>query len=97
MAGVDIPTVQALMGHQSITMTMRYAHLSPEHKRDAVARLTKGATGTATGTSPEEAKTAARVGAQVVDAAEENSGRYWARTSDPQLVRGSEPDDGNVE
>ena len=29
MAGVDIRTVQELMGHSTITMTMRYAHLSP--------------------------------------------------------------------
>jgi integrase len=39
MAGVDLPTVQALMGHKTIAMTMRYAHLSPEHKRAAVAVL----------------------------------------------------------
>lgn len=32
MAGVDIRTVQELMGHKSITMTMRYAHLSPKHR-----------------------------------------------------------------
>ena len=29
MAGVDIRTVQELMGHSTITMTMRYAHLFP--------------------------------------------------------------------
>lgn len=36
MAGVDIRTVQELMGHSTITMTMRYAHLSPEHLKQAV-------------------------------------------------------------
>ncbi len=36
MAGVDIRTVQELMGHSTITMTMRYAHLSPAHLRAAV-------------------------------------------------------------
>ena len=87
MAGVDLSTVCELMGHESITMTMRYAHLSREHKRDAVERLTRGATGTTTGTSPDEAKTAARAGAEVAGVTEENSGRYWARTSDPRLVR----------
>jgi site-specific recombinase XerD len=40
MAGVDIRTVQDLAGHKSIQMTMRYAHLSPDHKLDAVDRLT---------------------------------------------------------
>jgi integrase len=39
MAGVDIRTVQELAGHKTITMTMRYAHLAPEHKRRAVAKL----------------------------------------------------------
>jgi integrase len=39
MAGVDIRTVQELAGHRTITMTMRYAHLGPEHKKRAVARL----------------------------------------------------------
>ncbi len=36
MAGVDIKTVQELMRHKSIEMTMRYAHLSPDHKKRAV-------------------------------------------------------------
>jgi len=39
MAGVDITTVAALMGHKKIQMTMRYAHLAPAHKLDAVERL----------------------------------------------------------
>jgi hypothetical protein len=39
MAGVDIRTVAELMGHKSLQMTMRYAHLAPEHKAAAVAKL----------------------------------------------------------
>jgi integrase len=39
MAGVDLRTVQELMGHKSITMTLRYAHLSPDHKRAAMEAL----------------------------------------------------------
>jgi integrase len=39
MAGVDIRTVQELMGHKTLAMTLRYSHLSPEHKLDAVQRL----------------------------------------------------------
>lgn len=39
MAGVDIRTVQELMGHKSILMTMRYAHLAPDHQRAAVEKL----------------------------------------------------------
>ena len=39
MAGVDIRTVAELMGHKTIQMTMRYAHLAPEHQLAAVQRL----------------------------------------------------------
>jgi integrase len=56
MAGVDIRTVQELMGHKTIQMTCRYAHLGPQHRLAAVQRLcdtekalSEGATLTATG------------------------------------------------
>lgn len=39
MAGVDLKTVQELMGHKTIAMTARYAHLSPAHKLSALERL----------------------------------------------------------
>ncbi len=39
MKGADLKTVQELLGHKSIEMTMRYAHLSPNHKQTAVERL----------------------------------------------------------
>ena len=39
MAGVDIRTVQELMGHKTIAMTLRYSHLSPDHKRKAMETL----------------------------------------------------------
>ena len=45
MAGVDLTTVKELTGHKTITMTQRYAHLSPAHKLDAAERLTRRATG----------------------------------------------------
>ena len=57
MAGVDLHTVQELMGHKTIAMTLRYAHLSPAHKLDAVQRLTRptDAAHRATGRSGPEA------------------------------------------
>jgi len=39
MSGVDLATVQKLLGHSNITMTMIYAHLAPEHLKAAVERL----------------------------------------------------------
>ena len=39
MAGVDIKTIQELLGHQTFEMTLRYAHLSPHHKKVAIEIL----------------------------------------------------------
>ena len=39
MAGVDLGTIQELMGHKSIQMTVRYAHLAPTYQLAAVERL----------------------------------------------------------
>ena len=49
MAGVDIRTVQELMGHSTITMTMRYTHLSPTHLRTAVNKASLGLMASKTG------------------------------------------------
>ncbi len=58
MMGVDLRTVQELMGHKDIRMTCRYAHMSPGHKLEAVELLAQWGrnrnygTGTTTGTDP---------------------------------------------
>ena len=36
MEGIDLATVRELLGHKSIEMTLRYSHLSPNHKAKAV-------------------------------------------------------------
>lgn len=40
-SGVDIVTVQNLLGHYSVVVTQRYTHSSAEQKRKAVENLTK--------------------------------------------------------
>ena len=39
MQGASMKVIQDLLGHASIVMTMRYAHLAPEVARDAVRLL----------------------------------------------------------
>ena len=68
------------MGHRTLAMTLRYSHISPGHRLDAVQRLNpptdaaRSDTGTDTSETTPEAVAAA--GAEVVDLA----GRFeWRR------------------
>jgi len=53
---INIRTVQELMGHKDITMTLRYSHLAPKRTLGAVQQLSEPvmeiATGTKTSTEP---------------------------------------------
>lgn len=55
MRGVSLMAVKELLGHESVEMTLRYSHLSPDVKRDAVKLLdapTPSANGNLTATEP---------------------------------------------
>jgi integrase len=39
MAGVDLVTLAALLGHSRVQMVMRYAHPVEEHKIEAIYKL----------------------------------------------------------
>jgi Phage integrase family len=73
MAGVELRTVQQLMGHKTIQMTCRYAHLASEHQLAAVERLAtnpitqaaiSGPTDTRTDTTAKESHSAPQVRVQ---------------------------------
>ena len=52
MAGVSLRTLAELLGHRTLAMVMRYAHLAPAHLRDAVERIAGTPTDTTTDTNP---------------------------------------------
>jgi site-specific recombinase XerD len=61
MNGVPLRTVQELMGHKTIAMTTRYAHLAPEHMARAVESLVTIQSKSGTHQTPRSAtKTATR-------------------------------------
>ena len=85
MKGVDLPTVQALMGHKSISMTLRYAHLSPAHQVSAVRKLDGESVTSVRETRPTTAPRLKSVRKPSVIRGN-FGGRCRFRTCDPRLV-----------
>jgi len=112
MAGVDIRTVQELMGHSTITMTMRYAHLSPAHLRAAVNRaslgesMTSSKVGTVTKTVTNDVRQPEGEKEEITEAVEElakvGGGAERVRTAASQFCRllpyhlGTAPHEGGI-
>src|SRR5262249_21138156 len=76
---VDLRTVQELMGHKTITMTLRYSHLSPAHQLDAVQRLNRAPTDTTTDTTSEVVSEAEMPRGDVIELSGEK--RSWRADS----------------
>jgi integrase len=93
MAGVDLRTVQELLGHKTLAMTLRYAHLSPEHRLEAVQRLNRPGSGDASITSSitdrsGRSRVAATGAVGVLDTPDElSSGGALDRTGDLGIMR----------
>ncbi len=81
VAGADLRTVQELLGHQTIEMTLRCSHLSPGHQLEAVERLNAQPTGTTTGTEAETAESENETKAEVAGFPGEN----WRARQDSNL------------
>jgi len=41
LEGIPLRTIQDLMGHKTVQMTVRYSHLTPDHRMDAVEKVGK--------------------------------------------------------
>ena len=85
MAGNQLLTVMELMGHKTITMTMRYAHISAEYLHNAIETLGGGETGTTAGTKKTGSARRAKNASQVRGPFAEKRAGDRGRTGDVQL------------
>lgn len=66
MRGVSLKELQELLGHSSLAMTRRYAHLAPERLRSAVSRLEGLTAGDSTSSSAQASTQDARPAEEVL-------------------------------
>src|SRR3954469_7871611 len=81
--GAPLNTVRDLLGHSTVQMSLRYAHLAPDQRREALAKLNE---------KPIPAHTLRLpwIGVQAGSAypIELNGGKGGNRTLDPGIMRG---------
>ena len=83
MEGVDLVSVKEILGHRDIQTTLRYAHLSPTHLRDAINRGSLFGTGSKTGTEQKQKEPAPTgAGSESLEGAEE---KLWLGDQDSNL------------
>jgi hypothetical protein len=82
MEGNDLRTVQELMGHKTLAITLRYAHLSSSHLHAAVERLSRP-TDITTDTEEPSNEAVAAAGGKVLDLPRDSSEPSRDRTEDP--------------
>ena len=84
MKGASLRAVAELLGHKSLKMTMRYAHLSPTYLKNEVALL-DGIGGPKRARKGQRAQPARPARSKVVDFPKEIGSSGWTRTSNPPV------------
>ena len=92
MKGIDLRTIQELLGHRTLAMTLRYAHLSPAHKQAAVNALVRAKIDRRTGTDAWCRSLLRRPRKVLGFAAENASGGALDRTGDLGIMSPFDPD-----
>jgi predicted secreted protein len=87
MRGGSVPALQKILGHASLAMTMRYAHLSPEHLRGEMAKTERSA-----GVEPDAGTRAGQSGQNVPEVVESTDERRGSSVAEQLIRKPRQPD-----